>query len=95
MQVGGAVSFASVYNTWTMQGADTKKQVYPLRATWTGVVCRNRKDLALYSPAEAQRNCSETDYTGDGVCWLTTFGDWDCTISGRAGATRQKTTPPQ
>lgn len=95
IQVGGAQPFAAAYNTWTMQGADTKKPVYPLRGSWTMVMCRNRADLARYSPAEAQRNCSETDYQGEGVCWRTTFGDWDCTVSGRTGARREKTAPPQ
>ena len=95
VQVGGAMPFKTAYNTWTMQGADTTKAVYPLRASWTMVMCRNRADLARYSPADAARNCSETDYTGDGVCWRTTFGDWDCTVTGRTGATRQKTAPPR
>ncbi len=95
IQVGGGMPFVTAYNTWTMQGADTTKQVFPLRGSWTMVMCRNRADLARYSAQDAQRNCSETDYQGDGVCWRTTFGDWDCTVTGRTGAQRQKTAPPQ
>lgn len=95
IQVGASMPYAAAYHAWSMQGADTTKPVYPLRGSWTMAMCRNRADLARYSPADAQRNCSETDYQGEGVCWRTTFGDWDCTVTGRTGAQRQKTAPPQ
>lgn len=92
IEVGGQTSFASVYNTFVMPAADTRKTVYPIRSRWTWSVCMLRADAKLYG--DPNLNCRETPVTqGKGVCWQTTFGDWKCTMNGTSGETRTKLRP--
>lgn len=92
VQVGGATSFAAMYNAVTMPDADTRKSVYPIRGSWTWSVCKLRKDARIYG--DPNMNCRETPVTrATGACWQTTFGDWRCTMNGTSGATVSPTRP--
>lgn len=92
VQVGGATSFAAMYNAVTMPDADTRKSVYPIRGGWTWSVCKLKKDARIYG--DPNMNCRETPVTrATGACWQTTFGDWRCTMNGTSGASKSPTRP--
>lgn len=94
VQVGGAMPFVALYNTFTMPDADTTKRVHPLRGSWTWSRCLSRRDAAIYGSAEL--NCREAVVpSGTGVCWRTTFGDWRCLLTGPAQAAGPLTRAPR
>lgn len=92
--VGESMPFVAAYNSYVMPEADTKSRVYPIRGSFTWVVCKSRKDAAIYGNPD--KNCYETDVPeAKGVCWKTTFADWRCLLNGPAQGRRDGTSPPK
>lgn len=92
VQIGGPTKFAAMFRSISMPDADTRKQVYPIRGSWTWSICILRKDAGIYGNPDL--NCRETPVTGaTGACWQTTFGDWKCTMNGTSGETRTELRP--
>ena len=95
VQIGGARPYLEQYESVVMPDADVAKPVYPVRGSWTWAVCISRHDAAI-GGGNPDLNCSESDVRdAKGACWQTTFGDWQCTMNGTTGATRQGTAPPR
>lgn len=89
VRVGGAVSFASMYNEIAMPEADTRQRVYPINGGWTWSICTMLSDTR--NPG---RNCREVDVTrASGVCWKTRAGEWRCTMNGTSGPARYNLPP--
>ncbi len=93
VDIGGPTKYAAMYPIITMAEADTTKQVYPIRGSWTGSICMLRSDAGR-GGKDPNLNCRETDVSNaTGACWRTTFGDWKCAMNGNSGATRTPTRP--
>lgn len=95
VKVGAGVPFVELYNTYEMENGDTGATVYPLAGSFTRVMCKTRKDIALYG-GDPERNCTTFDVpVAKGVCWPTTGDGWKCLMTGSSKATRERTPPPQ
>jgi len=92
--VGESIPFVAAYNAYVMPEADARSRVYPIRGSFTWVICKTRHDAAIYgNPA---KNCYETDVAdAKGVCWKTSFSDWRCLLNGSALGRRDATSPPK
>lgn len=91
IRMGRAVSFASMYNSFTMAEADTTQRVYPINGGWTWSICTMLSDTR--NPG---RNCREVDVTrASGVCWKTRAHEWRCTMNGASQPSRYNLPPPR
>lgn len=94
VMVGGAMPFVAAYNSFVMPEADTRSRVYPIRGSFTWVVCKTRHDAGIYGNPDT--NCYETDVqAAKGVCWKTTFGDLSCRLAGSTMGRRDNVSPPR
>jgi hypothetical protein len=94
IDVGGPMPYAAMYPILVMQAADTSRQVYPIRGSWTWSTCMLRKDAGLRG--DPNLNCREAEVTGaSGGCWQTTFGDWKCNMAGGSTGPRSALMRPR
>jgi hypothetical protein len=70
---------------------DPSSPVYPIRGQRTLSLCSPISDYMK----NAGKNCSESDFQGDGICYLTPYADWKCALGGILVASRYNVPPPQ
>jgi hypothetical protein len=70
---------------------DPDIDIYPIMRSKTDSICSAVSD---YMQNDGH-NCTEMDYSGDGICYQTSFGDWKCLLPGSRVATRDQVPPPR
>jgi hypothetical protein len=70
---------------------DTSVDVYPIRGSKTESTCSAITDYMQNQGS----NCTETDFSGNGICYQTSFGDWKCILTGSLVASRGQMPPPR
>jgi hypothetical protein len=95
VEVGPAQHFTALSNVMTSANVDTTKPVHVIKGSWTSVVCKSRKDVAI-GRGNPDLNCTETPVTSrSGVCWKTNAGEWACLLNGVSGESRVGVRPPR
>lgn len=83
---------AQAYNERThvfLTGVDTTAKVFPIRGSLTAYRCVRTKDGGVGT------NCVTTAGPNvQGFCWPTTFGTWDCILSGPDSTPVPNQSPP-
>ena len=83
------------YNAKTDANArnvDIDYRLTPIRGSFTWHVCEPRTSRLVEDP---DRNCKETPVPkAEGFCWVTTFGDWQCAMSGQSDGYAKTGFPP-
>lgn len=94
LQIGAARAHQGYDEYINMPDADTSKPVHDLRGSWISVMCRIPSGVAA-TGGDPSRNCTHQVVTaGKGACWMTSFGDWQCNVSG-SGERSDGHPPPQ
>lgn len=79
---------------YEMPNAVLMSTVYPLRGSFTRYRCIKRSDVMR--DVDPDRNCDETIIPkATGVCWWTSFGEWQCLLRGAVTETREHVAPPR
>jgi hypothetical protein len=64
---------------------DTRASVYDIRGSYTQYQCGVQSTMV--NTFGNTHNCNKYIYTAaQGACWKDTFGDWHCTMAGKAGS---------
>ena len=73
VQVGRSRPFGQVAD-YSLQDADPSREVYPIRGTLTKIQCSIINDM------NRGENCYEYPSKGEGLCYVNTFDEWQCSM---------------
>lgn len=88
VEIGGAQPYN--FNAHSrLTGVDTAAKVYPIRGSYLYWNCDT---ISSYNRGA---NCHSVDFrNATGYCWPTTFGDWQCAMSGTGDPAKSNLPPP-
>ena len=88
VQIGGPQAYNERTHAF-LTSVDTTAKVYPIQGSYISYRCIRIKD------SEKGKNCvTVTQPTASGFCWPTTFGTWDCVMSGSRSEVVPNQPPP-
>jgi hypothetical protein len=91
VQIGRSRPY-SAYSDGGATDIDSSAAVWPIQGRFTSYQC-SRRDAML--GADPNRNCLRTDVAqAPGACYLSTFGEWRCALSGVGGVFMAGNQPP-